>query len=252
MTQPASPVERKFLLWDASAIIPYYVPEAAVSPKARNRVCNLIDAARHHHIDAQFFIPNIVVAEVFVAFDRLCYSSWDPQVFRKFGGTGRALHQSKYRAVRRRFRNDIHNGALFYQYELNRYHILGLDLIAPVDKYRQFYRSGHIRSMGASDLLVGSMAVHLARIHGKANAALITTDRRMEAIFSKACPRLNRNTATKLGLTAAAQELGFGRWGAGVYPPVIDIARCTDARLREWFGEWPLPTNKVRGRVPKA
>ena len=243
---------RRYILWDTSALLPYYVPEAGATNRTHPRVKTLIDAVRHDHSDVHFYIPNIVVAEIFVALDRFCYAGWDTHTSKKFGGPGKTLHKARYNTARRRFRRDIHNGALFYQYELNRYHILGLDLISPVDKYRKFYRRGSVRSMGASDLLIGAMALHLARLHGSDRTALVTTDRRMEAIFSKACPRLNPRTARSLGLVASARNLGFGEWGSRVYPRVIDVARCSDSRLAEWFGGWPLQTRKKKGVAPKA
>lgn len=252
MNAEADQASRRYLLLDASAIIPYYVPEAAKSQKSLHRIQNIVDAGRHHHLNAHFYIPNIVVAEVFGAFARHCYSAWDRQIYQKYGGKGKALHGKKYSSARRDFRRDIHNGALFYQYDLNRYHILALDLIAPVDKYRKFYRKGSVRSMGASDLLIGCMALHLARVHGKANVALLTTDRRMAAIFDKACSSLNPNTAQKLGLVEAAKTFGFGAWGPQIYPTVIDLDEWKDPQLVSWFGQWPLETRKGRNREPKA
>ena len=236
-----APEKRRYLLWDASALISYYIPENAFDPSCGQRIRTLVEAVRHHRIDAVCLVPNIVVAEVFAAFDRHHYSTWDPQIYRKYGGKGKSLHGKRYQSARRKFRTDIHNGALFYQLELNRYHILGLDLIAPVDKYRKYYRKGAVRSMGAGDLLIGSMAMHLARIHGRENVWLVTTDRRMDAIFAKSCPRVMLNSARELGLTDASENLGFGPWGADIYPQVLDISRCTDVHLKRSFGTWPLP-----------
>jgi hypothetical protein len=244
--------QQRYLLWDTSVLLGYYVPEAATNDKAAKRAQVLIDSVRHQHSDIHFYIPNIVVAEVFTQLARLCYSTWDPQIYKKFGGKGKALHTATYRAAKRRFRRDIHNGALFYQYELNRYHILGLDLIAPVDKYRKFYRKGQVRSMGAADLLMGAMAMHLTRLHGRASVALVTSDRRMDAIFANACGALNKNTAHDLGLVSASQELGFGKWDREIYPQVLDLARCSDTRLKDWFGAWPLADHKVPRQRPRA
>ena len=106
--------------------------------------------------------------------------------------------------------------------------------------------------MGASDLLIGSMALHLTRIQGRDASALITTDRRMEAIFDRACCNLNENTARALQLPETAKRLGFGSWTPAMCPRVIDVGRCTKAALAEWFGAWPLPTGKIRNRAPKA
>jgi hypothetical protein len=241
-----------WLLWDSSALLPYYVRELATNPKAGERARIIVEAARHHRLNAHFYIPNIVVAEVFAALDRACYSTWDRQVNRQFGGGGRALDRRRYNSARERFRTHIHNGVLFYQYELSRYHILALDLIAPIDKHRKYYRTRPVRSMGASDLLVGAMAMHLTRVHGRDRTLLITTDRRMEAIFSRVPATMNRNTVRELGLVDSARRFGFGPWTPDLYPRVLDLARCSLATLRAAFGRWPLETRKIRGREPRA
>lgn len=243
---------RRFCVLDASALIPYYLEEAAKSTRACERIRNIIDAVRHHHVDVHCFVPNIVVAEVFTALDRHCHSTWDRQINRKYGGNGRALDMRRYRSARDRFRRDIHNGALLYQHELNRYHILALDLISPIDKSRKFYRKKDARSMGASDLLIGAMSLHLAKVHGRPQVALITTDRRMKAIFDQVPAGLRPATVRSLGLANAAKALGFGEWTPDIYPHVIDIDKCADRDLTQFFGVWPPPTRKQRNRAPRA
>jgi hypothetical protein len=254
VTEPAGKgtEERRYLLWDASAVIPYYVHEASKSPRSALRIRTIIDAYRHGHVQAHFYLPNIVVAEVFTTLARHCYSHWDPQIYKKYGGPGRALHATRYQSARTRFRRDIHNGALFYQYDLNRYHILALDLIAPVDKARKFYRRSGVRSMGASDLLIGAMALHLTRIHGRERVALVTTDHRMRSIFETACRSLKSTSARKLGLIGAATDFGFGDWSGSLYPLVLDLHSATDKQLAAFFGAWPLETKKRRGVAPRA
>ena len=246
------PAMQLYLLWDSSVVVPYYVPDATNNKRAVQRAQIILDSVRNHRTDAFCYIPNVVVAEVFAAFDREHLSTWDPVVYKKYGGNGRSLHGAKYQSARRTFRRDIHNGALFYQMELNRYHILSLDLISPVDKYRKFYRTRGVKSMGASDLLIGAMALHLTKIHGRDRVRLLTADRRMKAIFESACPGININTARSLGLLAKAKDLGFGAWSPDIYPGVIDLERSPDKELAEFFGGWPLATRKTRGRAPKA
>jgi hypothetical protein len=241
-----------WLLWDASAVLSYYLPELAPSPKATARTRIILDAVRNHRLVAHCYIPNLVVAESFAALDRACYSKWDSQINRQFGGQGRTLDARRRRTIRKRVRRDIHNGRLFYQYDLTRYHILALDLIAPIDKHRKFYRTRNVRSMGASDLLIGAMGIHLAKIHGRERLRLLTTDRRMRAIFDQAPQQLAANTARYLGLPVAAEVLGFGEWAPDLYPRVLDLARCSDSDLNSFFGQWPLSTRKVRGRRPRA
>lgn len=242
---------RKFLLWDSSVIIPYYMPSATKNAKVIDRSKTILDSVRNHRLDAICFVPNIVVAEVFNAFARETYSTWDPRIYKKYGGAGKSLDRRKYNTARKKFKTDIHNGALFYQYELNRYHILSLDLIAPVDKYLKFYRTKKTQSMGASDLLIGAMGIHLNKIHGD-DFRILTADRRMEAIFAKSCTKLARNTARNLGLTVKAKNLGFQNWEPVLYPKVIDLQRCSLKELKDFFGDWPLKTRKYRGKTPKA
>lgn len=243
---------RKFVLLDTSTVLGYYIPEAATNAESAQRVRTLFESVRHHRSDIHLLIPNIVVAEVFCQLARLCYSFWDRQVNKKFGGNGKTLDTRRYKSACDRFRRDIHNDALLYQEDLNRYHILALDLIAPIDKYRKFYRNNNVRSMGTSDLLIGAMAMHLARVHGRDNFALASNDRRMTAIFARAAPTLNRNTARQLGLIATCEELGFGPWGAEIHPQVLDFARSKESDLNAFFGKWPLITGKIRNRKPKA
>ena len=210
----------KYILWDASAVIAYYVPELAATAKAAERVENLVQSLRHHRFNGFFYIPNVVVAETFVTFDRYHYSTWDRKVNKKFGAPGRSLHAVRYRSARSRFRRDIHNGALFYQCDLNRYHILGLDLISPVDKHRKFYRKPSVSSMGTFDLLIGAMALHFTKIHGPDNFALLTTDRRMQAIFDQTCRTLPASTrrraavlcVTMLSLVRQASDTPCSTW----------------------------------------
>ncbi len=244
---------RKYVLIDSSVLLGYYVKEAATNPDAAHRARMILDAVRNHHLDAHLYIPNIVVAEVFCQLARLCYSAWDKRVSNKFAGTKKTLDTRRYKSACEKFRADIHNGALLYQYELNRYHILALDLIAPVDKHRKFYRKDkNVKSMGASDLLIGSMAMHLARVHGRENVLLLSNDRRMSAIFGVAAPKLNSNTAVSLGLYSSSRKLGFGEWCPEIYPQVLDLARCKEADLVKHFSVWPLRTKKKRNHEPKA
>lgn len=241
-----------WLLWDTSAILPYYVPEMGRNQSACDRAKMIIDAVRHRRLSAHFYIPNLVIAEVFTQFDKSCYSRWDKQVGRNFGGNGRTLDKRRWATARKKFRNDIHNGKLFYQYELNRYHILALDLLGPIDKHRKYYRSKNVKPMGTTDLLIGAMALHLARLHGREKVLLVSTDRRMQAIFSDVPSQLNAKVVKKLSLDATAEQLGFGDWDSRLYPQVLDLARCTDNDLIDALGQWPLNTRRTRNQRPIA
>ena len=121
---------------------------------------------------------------------------------------------------------------------MNRYHILGPDLISPVDKYRKFYRSKSVRPMSSSDLLIGSMAIHLSHIHGRDQFLLLTADPRMAAIFGSVGPKLNKNTAVHLGLTEKARQLGFGEWAPELLPRVLNLRSSSGRRLHPMTSHW--------------
>lgn len=243
----------RYLLWDASAVIPYYVKEATRNNhNVHPRASVILESVRHHRTDSFCAIPNIVIAEVFASLDRECYSAWDPRVNKHYGGSGKTLDKRRHTSARKKFRNDIHNGSLFYQVEVNRYHVLALDLIAPIDKYMKHYRKKGTRSMGASDLLILAMGIHLKKIHGGENFAIVSADRRMGAILNTVVPRLRDATARKLGLFEKAEELRFGSWSSNLYPRVVDIERCNEDELSGFFGQWPLITRKTRHKPPKA
>jgi hypothetical protein len=106
-------VSKRYLLWDASALVPYYVPEGTRSSKVAERVRIIVEAVRNHRTEASCFIPNIVIAEVFATIDKLHYSTWDRGVRRMYGGNGRSLHGKRHSRARRKLRDHIHNGTLF-------------------------------------------------------------------------------------------------------------------------------------------
>jgi hypothetical protein len=159
------------------------------------------------------------------------------------------IDRRRYRTLRDAFRRYLRHGAVFHQYELNRYHVLGTDLIAPIDHWYRL-QHGDARPMGAVDHIVISMGINLCRINGHDSVALLTADRRMARAIRRASS-LNRNTAAALDLPTRAEELAY-RWRPEIYPQVFDLERGSDKALREFFGEWPLPTRLPRGVPPRA
>ena len=246
---------RKFLLLDASVVVPYYLPKAARHKKVPGRISTLVDSVRKG-LSAHLFlyVPNTCIGEVFDVFNRFCWASWNPQVRKVFP---RGLHGRTYERVRREFREDIHNGRVLHQYELCRYHLLALDLISPVDQYFQHYRdrgkTKTKRPMGIADLLVAAMAIWLVRIHGWEQFALVTADHRMSDILTKVATRVASRSATaqKLGLPTRAAELGF-QFDSHLYPRVLNLAQARNSDLSHFFGEWPLPTTCKPGPRPRS
>lgn len=119
-------------------------------------------------------MPNICIPEVFGAFAKHTLGgSWNPRSLK--------LDRRRHETVRNGFRSYLHNGAVFHQYELDRYHVLATDLITPVDHWFQIRRGKNARRipMGSVDHLVIAMGIVLARLNGQRNVAILTTDLRM-------------------------------------------------------------------------
>jgi hypothetical protein len=95
---------------------------------------------------------------------KYAFGSWNPQVTKK----GRTLDKRVYKHLVKQFAADIHNGKFIYHYELSRYHVLRINLVAPLDHYFRLRKakSRAVAPMGTFDHLIISMGIHLAHIHG--------------------------------------------------------------------------------------
>jgi len=251
MRRTATTGHTRFLLLDANVVAGYYLPQSLNSPKAQNRVQNIIDAVRNGAAPEVFlFMPTLCIAEVFSVFARYCFAKWDQRVKKNLAG---GLHSKAYRAIRRRFRDDLHNGKTLQQVDLNRYHILATDLIAPVDAYYEYYRhrtggaKHQKRMMQAADHCIIGMGIHLARMLGRDNFAIVTADHRLADILGRATS-VKATTAGKLGLITTARELGLN-YGASIYPRVLNLAKAADGDLETFFGVWPLPLRPAAKRT---
>jgi hypothetical protein len=151
-----------YILLDANVTAGYYLPRSLNSRRVAERIEILFDSVRSGATKHFFYIPNFCVAEVFSVFMKYAYGHWNRQV-RKAGGT---IDKRIYERLIRQFQNDIHNGRFLYHYELSRYHVLGINLVAPVDHYFKFTHHPKSTPMGTFDHLIISMGIHLAHIHG--------------------------------------------------------------------------------------
>ena len=147
-----------------------------------------------------FYLPNFCVAEVFSVFMKHTFGTWNNHVKKK--GT---IDTRVYRSLVNQFEADIHNGAFIYHYELSRYHVLGINLVAPVDHYYRFRRGKRrqVAPMGTFDHLIISMGIHLAHIHGRENVAIISADDRLTDILKKCVGGISSATERKLKLDRA-------------------------------------------------
>lgn len=229
-----------YLLLDANVTAGYYLPRSLDSKRARKRIEILLQSVLSGESNHFLYIPNICIAEVFSVFMKHAYGSWNPHIRKK--GT---IDKRVYDSLVCQFQKDIHNGKFMYHLELNRYHILGINLVAPIDHYFQISRrKGNIRPMGTFDHLIISMGIHLAHIHGRGNVCIVSSDDRITDILTKCKGEIPARTVTKLKLNIAKQVTGKP-FGCDLFPLHVNLKKDSDEALKRVFSEWPLPIGKV-------
>lgn len=244
----------RFVLLDANVVAGYYLPESLDWKRARPRIKELIESVRAGASPEVFlYIPSICIAEVFAVFNKYTHATWDGRVNKRLPGL---LHGNRCRTIKRQFSEDIHNGRLMQQVELNRYHVLATDLISPIDARYAFSRrtkknpDPRRRMMAAADHLVIGMAIQLARVHGWTNFAVITADQRLANIVQRAAT-VRKTQAKELGVIDAADRLGI-EFDPKLYPRVVHLGTASKAELADFFGEWPPPAKPPTKRRTNA
>jgi len=168
-----------FLLLDSNVTAGYYLPRSLNSKKARERIEIIFNSIRSKKNEHFLYIPNFCVAEVFSVFMKHSFGHWNRHLKK---GT---IDSRVYKSLVKQFRDDIHNGKFIYHLELNRYHILGIDLVAPIDHYYKISKKRSISPMGTFDHLIISMGIHLSHIHGSKNVCIVSADDRLTNILSR-------------------------------------------------------------------
>jgi hypothetical protein len=227
-----------YFIIDANIAAGYYLPQSMTSEKARYRIKCIIDYIRLN-IDKHFiYIPNICIAETFSVFYKYAFGAWNPHVIKN----GK-ITRTQFLDIVDKFQTDIHNGKFMYHYEVNRYHILGINYIAPIDHYFQYSRKTNakkrITPMGTFDHIIISMAMHLSHIHGNKNTCLITTDSRMSNMLNKCKSKISRKTQERIGLDIAENVCGRP-FSMNLFPEHLNLKDCTNDDLVKIFGKWPL------------
>ena len=148
----------------------------------------------------------------------------------------------------KQFEDDIHNGKFIYHYELSRYHVLGINLVAPVDHYFRFYRGKkrNVVPMGTFDHLIISMGIHLAHIHGRDNVIVVSTDDRLLNILGKCRTTIPTPTIKRLKLDKA-EKLTGRIFHPDTFPDGVNLKTATSLQLKRAFGVWPLPVGRIHG-----
>ena len=231
-----------YLLIDSNVTAGYYLPRSLNSKRARERITTIFDSVRSGETDHFLYIPNFCIAEVFGVFAKHSFAGWNSQVKKK--GT---IDTRVYGSLKKQFAEDIHNGRFLYPYKLSRYHILGIDLIAPVDHYFQVTRGKkrHV-PMGTFDHLIISMGIQLAHIHGTENSVIVTADSRLSDILERCRKGLRARTIRKLKLEVAEQVTGRA-FAPEIFPQCLNLKTATKSELSRVLGVWPLPTKSIKG-----
>lgn len=244
-----------YVLLDANVTAGYYLPRSLRSIHARERIEIIFNSVRSGKSEHFFYLPNFCVAEVFSVFMKHSFGSWNKHV-------KKTIDTRNYNKIVKQFQSDIHNGSFIYHYELSRYHVLGINLIAPIDHYYQLARARKSKSikkgkngklvkpnvspMGTFDHLIISMGMHLAHIHGEDNVVVLSTDDRLTNVLAKCKSEIPKETIKKLKLNDAKAITGM-TFSPTIFPKHLNLKNCTKSDLIDVFGEWPLPVGKVKG-----
>lgn len=226
-----------YVLLDASVAVAYYLPRSLNSRVAQERIKTIINSVRSGGSSHFFYIPNICIAETFSVFMKHAFGKWNPHLKYK-----RTIDKRVYAHLVKQFQDDIHNGRVLYQYELSRYHILAINLVAPIDHHYQHTRGKSRRHvpMGTFDHLYVAMGIHLAHIHGADKVVLLTADDRIADIVGRCRKGIKANVVRKLKLHIAEEVTGR-QFGPGLFPRCLNLKKATSADLEQAFGTWPLP-----------
>jgi len=235
----------KYLLLDANVVAGYYLPRSLGSAKARKRIEIILDSVRSGSSDFFLYIPNFCIAETFSVFMKHGLGHWNSHV-KKAGGK---IDRRVYEGLLKQFQKDIHNGKFINQYELSRYHVLGINLVAPIDHHFQMSRGKkrQHRPMSTFDHLIISMGIQLSHVHGAENVVVVSADSRLASVLEKCKSGLKPSVVKKLKLHIGESVTGRP-FSPRLYPRHVGLKDATNEQLRSAFGSWPLTV----GKMPKV
>lgn len=224
---------RHYILLDACVAAAHFAPKTTQSANLKSRA-NTLFSGSAPGIEVRFLIPNFCIAEVFAVLEKYRWGkSWNRHV-------KVALTPAEFAAARARFGAAIHNGASILQVELDRYHILCVDLVSPVNNAYKIKRDRtkktNVTPAKTYDMLLVAMGIWLQHQYGADSFTILTGDERLAAVVERA-------KSAKLGrpirqhLSDAATGLGLA-YGSSLYPTVINLTRAGKAELTSRFPGW--------------
>lgn len=231
---------RHHVLVDASVAAAHFAPKTTTSVNLKARAAALIMGGAMSY-DARLLIPSFCIAEVFAVFEKYRWGrSWNKQVSKD-----RTLTPTEFALAQDYFRDAIHNGAVLLQWDLNRYHILCVDLIASVNNAYKIRRSRKKQRnpvpASTYDMLLVAMAIWLQHQLGAEAFTVVTGDDRIRQVVSRA-KSVNLGVAMRDHLEEVASLLGL-TYSPDLYPTVPNFTNARrdelEARLPDWYPAWP-------------
>jgi len=225
-----------YVLLDANVVAAYFSPKTTRNKTLVARATKLMEG-QSSEIKVRFLISNFCIAEVFSVFEKYRWGrTWNAHVKKV-----NTLTPKEFSKVRQSFRAAIHNSSRLNQVELDRYHVLCVDLISPINNAYKITRDrgqSKKNSNPAStyDMLIAAMGIWLASLHGRDNFTIVTGDRRLADVLARA-RSVSLSTAMKNHLKETAAYLGLS-YSSDLYPEVVDLAHSSKADLRGRFSQW--------------
>jgi hypothetical protein len=237
-------MSRHYVLLDACVPAAYYAPKSTQSATLVARAKVLLEGSTPN-TDVRFLIPNFCIPEVFAVFEKYRWGrTWNRHV--KASNT---LTPRQFSDARGAFGEAIHNGSKILQVELDRYHVLCVDLISPINNAYKINRvrgSKHTKQKAKSvspastyDMLVAAMSIWLAHQHGTDNFTLVTGDERLFNVLNRA-RSVALSGPMRAHLAANATRVGLN-YSPNLYPRVIDLAHAAKSELQSRFPNWSAP-----------
>lgn len=227
---------RHYVLLDANVPAAHFAPKSTGNRTLLARAAAMLSGATPN-FDVQFLIPNFCIAEVFSVFEKYRWGrTWNTHV-----KPANTLTPTEFAGARAGFRLAIHNASGILQVELDRYHVLCVDLISPVNNAYKISRNRggrkkQSRPGSTYDMLIAAMGIWLAQQHGRENFTIVTGDQRLADVLYRARSAA-LSQAIKAHLTGTAASLGL-TYGPELYPEVLDLAHASKAELRARFPNW--------------
>jgi len=231
----ADTLSRRYILVDACVAAAAYAPSTTRSSQLSARSKTLFSRSSTQ-CDPQFLIPNFCIGETFAVFEKYRWgASWNRHL-----GANTRLTPHQFQTSRDEFHTAIHNGTKLLQVELNRYHILCMDLIAPINAASRIKRDRGARKnvspASTYDLLLIAMGIWLQKEYGHTDFVIATGDERV-SLITKRAKSVKLARAMKKHLSDVAEKVGL-TYGPCVYPTVVDLIRCKKAALESAFPSW--------------